>query len=60
MWNHSGDRLAATFESSFAHIDMEKRRMSPLPEEISGQFDEILKQHEGFSWTAPVCASMRV
>ena len=60
MWNKSGDRLAATFESTFAHIDMKKRRMSPLPDEIGSQFDETLKQHGGLPWAAPVCASMRV
>jgi acyl-CoA thioester hydrolase len=51
--------LAATSESVAAHIDMRIRRSSPLPPTIALAIDELVSEHSGLGWPAPVCGVMK-
>ena len=46
--------MAATSEITTAHIDMSRRRTSPVPRAITMAFDAILDTHSKLSWPAPV------
>ena len=52
-------KLAATCEFIAAHIDMTIRRMSPLPEFIRQQFDQLLDEHHRLAWEPLLCGSMQ-
>ena len=51
--------LSATGELVSAHVDLQIRRQSPLPESITGPFDKLLAEHRALAWEAPVCGVMR-
>jgi acyl-CoA thioester hydrolase len=51
--------LAATSEMVGVHVDLNTRRSSPLPPEISDVFDAILNEHNKLDWDAPVCGAMK-
>jgi acyl-CoA thioester hydrolase len=53
-----GPVLAATSESVAAHIDMRVRRSSPFLPTIADAIDQLLKEHAGLGWSAPVCGVM--
>ena len=59
MFNSTQDRLASTFEVVGAHIDMTRRRMSPMPESITKPLDDIIQKHQQLSWLAPTCGVMK-
>ncbi len=46
--------IAATSEIITAHIDMSRRRTSPIPDPIATAFDAVLGLHSELSWSAPV------
>jgi acyl-CoA thioester hydrolase len=46
--------MAATSEIITAHIDMSRRRTSPIPELIMTAIDKTLLTHSQLSWPAPV------
>ena len=52
--------LAATSEIISGHIDMSRRRTSPIPPPIAFVFDEVLRMHAILSCPAPVNGFMRV
>lgn len=52
--------LSATGEFVGAHVDLNIRRMSPFPADISERLDQLCAQHAKISWPAPVCGVMRV
>ncbi len=45
--------LAATSEIITVHIDMSRRRSSPLPSQVNDAFDAVLEQHSRLAWTSP-------
>jgi acyl-CoA thioester hydrolase len=51
--------LAATAESTAAHIDMRIRRSSPLPAPIVEATDRLLAEHARLPWEPPVCGVMK-
>jgi acyl-CoA thioester hydrolase len=55
----SGD-LAATEEGIGAHVDLGRRRTSPIPPAIAAAFDRLLAEHERLPWPAPVCGAMKL
>jgi acyl-CoA thioester hydrolase len=52
-------RLAAIQEHVGAHIDMQVRRMAPLPMEIASRFDALVARQNSLGWEAPICGVMR-
>ena len=46
--------LAATSEIITGHIDMSRRRTSPISPSIAFAFDEVLDLHANLNWPAPV------
>lgn len=54
MFNETSGKVAATMEVLGAHIDLEKRRMTPVPSYITTQMDALLAEHEQLNWEAPV------
>ena len=46
--------IAATSEIITVHIDMSKRRSSPMPNSVTNLFDAVLKQHNNLSWPPPI------
>ena len=58
MVNESTQKLAATLESVVAHADLEKRKMSPFPEEVAARIDECVREHERLSWSAPLSGAI--
>ena len=51
--------MAATSEIIAAHIDMSRRRTSPIPETISTAVDKTLAADSQLSWPAPVNGLMQ-
>ncbi|REK06741.1 MAG: hypothetical protein DWQ37_22085 [Planctomycetota bacterium] len=51
-------KLAATQENIAAHIDMDTRRMSPIPPQICERFDAVVARQNALGWEAPVCGVM--
>jgi acyl-CoA thioester hydrolase len=45
--------LAATSEIITGHIDMSRRRTSPIPSPIAFAFDTILGLHTNLAWSVP-------
>ncbi len=58
MVKDAAGKLAATTEIVGVHIDLSVRRSSPLPPEIAGPLDDLIAQHSGLGWEAPVCGVM--
>ncbi len=54
MFNETSGKVAATLEVLGAHIDLAKRRMTPIPARITTQMDALLAEHEQLNWKAPV------
>ena len=52
-------KLAAIQEHVGAHIDMNLRRMAPMPQEILERFDALVARQNQLGWHAPVCGVMR-
>jgi len=52
-------RIAATAEFVGAHIDMTRRRTSPIPPIITEPFDAILAHHDQLDWDPPLCGIIR-
>ena len=50
--------LSATFELVGAHINMQSRRMSPMPDSVCAKLDELIETHQKLPWKPPVCKSM--
>lgn len=59
MTEQSTQALSATFEVVGAYIDMEHRRMAPIPSDISERLDAMLAEHQQLDWQAPTCGVMR-
>jgi acyl-CoA thioester hydrolase len=51
--------LAATSEIIVAHIDMSRRRTSPIPDSISQKIDQLLAEHNNLSWPSPMGDAVR-
>lgn len=51
--------LAAIQENVSAHIDMQVRRMCPLPPDMAERFDRLLAEQNALPWPAPVCGVMK-
>ena len=58
MVNQTTEKLAATLESCVAHADLEKRKMSPFPEEVAGSIDALIEKHDALAWEAPVSGAV--
>lgn len=54
-----GGVLAATEECIGTHVDLSIRRSSPLPAFVAEAFDQLLAEHQGLAWEAPVCGVMK-
>lgn len=54
-----GNVFATAAEFISAHIDMNARRMAPLPDHIASGFDAILREHRQLAWQPPLCGSMQ-
>jgi acyl-CoA thioester hydrolase len=54
MFNETSGKVAATMEVLGAHVDLAKRRMTPVPSYITTQMDALLAEHEQLNWEAPV------
>jgi acyl-CoA thioester hydrolase len=59
MFNEDNQALAATYEEVIAHMDLTLRRMTPYPDAIAKQLDEVLAEHQALPWEAPVCGVMQ-
>jgi acyl-CoA thioester hydrolase len=57
--NEDDNVIAATGEFVGAHIDMQHRRMAPIPEDIGRQWDALIAQHNKVGWDPPLCGFMR-
>ncbi|RLQ21966.1 thioesterase [Seongchinamella sediminis] len=56
--NVTRQQLAATIEYLSICIDMDQRRASAFPEEISGRLDELHARHSSMGWSVPVSGLM--
>lgn len=57
--NEDDNVIAATGEFVGAHIDMNHRRMAPIPEHIAKQWDQLIEEHNRLGWTPPLSGMMR-
>lgn len=59
MTEQSRQVLSATFEVVGAYIDMQQRRMAPMPTEIGERLDAIVVEHSLLDWEPPTCGAMK-
>ena len=59
MVNESRGNVAATFEVVGCHIDMNVRRMAPIPADITASLDALLEEHQKLDWDPPCCGVMK-
>lgn len=57
--NETRKRLAATLEYITACVDMKSRRIAPFTDELAGDLDSILRNHQQLKWDTPVCGMMK-
>lgn len=60
MINETSRRAAATLEGLGTHVDLGRRRSSPMPPSIAAAFDARLEADRVLSWPAPVCGIIQV
>jgi acyl-CoA thioester hydrolase len=58
--NESKSQLSSVMHMLGGHIDLETRRMSAFPAEMSARIDAMLAQHEGLKWAAPLSSATAV
>ncbi len=58
--DRTNDRLANTLELVLVHVDLESRRVTPMPDDIADGFDRYVQQSAEQTWEAPVCGVMGV
>lgn len=51
--------VASTQEHVAAHIDMNERRMAPIPDDLARKFDELAAEQNKLGWDPPVCGVMK-
>lgn len=57
--NDDDQVLSSTCEFVGAHMDLEKRRIAPMPIPIREITQKICEQHAQLTWKAPLCGIMR-
>jgi acyl-CoA thioester hydrolase len=60
MINESTGKVAAHFECVNALVDLQLRKTTPYPLEITQKIDALLADHSRLEWAPPVCGAMRV
>lgn len=58
MVNDAHERLASIMETVSTHVDLVKRRSSPMPPVIQDAFDAVLAEHQSLAWAPPLCGVM--
>lgn len=56
--NDSQGQIASLFEGVMACFDLRARRMAEIPIDIQNRLDQILSQHNGLEWKAPLTGVM--
>ncbi|MEU1525470.1 thioesterase family protein [Nocardia rhamnosiphila] len=54
------DKLSNTLEIMLVHVDLERRRASPMPSDIMAAIDHHIAVSGALSWAAPTCGSLRI
>lgn len=60
MVNESSGITAAALEALGTHVDLRKRKSSPLPSRIAKRFDNQLAEDRQLPWPAPICGAIAV
>jgi len=63
MWflvNNTRDQIANTLEAISVHFDLDARRVTPFPDDVSRALDRITDAHRDLQWRAPACGFMGV
>ena len=55
MSNCDKHDLSATSEAVVGYIDMGRRRMAPLPDDVAAQLDRLIAEHAQLAWEPPTC-----
>jgi len=58
MSNCDKQDLSATFEVVVGYIDMSRRRMAALPDDVAAQLDRLIAEHAQLTWAPPSCGVM--
>ncbi|WP_433634897.1 thioesterase family protein [Nocardia sp. CA-120079] len=58
LFDRSRQRLSNTLEIMLVHVDLEARRATALPENISAGFDRHISRSTELDWTAPICGAI--
>lgn len=59
MVNEDKRDVSAVNEAIVAHIDLQKRRQAPVPDDASVKLDAFLVEHQKLTWHPPVCGVMK-
>lgn len=59
MTNCDKRDVSATSEAVVGYIDMNSRRMAPLPDDVAARIDHLIAEHARLAWGAPTCGVMR-
>ncbi|WP_280436331.1 thioesterase family protein [Nocardia carnea] len=54
------DVLSNTLEIMLVHVDLDKRRASPVPDNLAAALDRKVAAGNALTWPAPVCGSLRI
>lgn len=58
MVNQTRQVVSATSEIVNTHTNLQTRRTSPYPPEISAKISALVTAHQQLAWDAPVCGTM--
>ena len=58
--DRSANRLANTLEILLVHVDLETRRATDLPADITAAFDADIARSRKLDWSAPVCGAIGI
>lgn len=56
--NDDTNKLASTIEFLAISMDLEQRRVAPVPDDIAARLAVVTKAHEALGWTVPTCMSV--
>jgi acyl-CoA thioester hydrolase len=60
MINETAGLTAAALEALGTHVDLRRRKSSPLPARIAKRFDTQMAEDRRLDWSAPICGAIGV
>ncbi|MBQ0923519.1 thioesterase family protein [Saccharopolyspora endophytica] len=60
LLDRTNESLSCTLETVLVHVDLDSRRATSFPADISSKLDQEFAEYAGVDWPAPLCGAMGV